>query len=148
MIKWLIRLIGLFLLGMGFIGLILKYHFQVNQIQPGFILFTLTEFSTEAIGIAITVLVLDVLDGIQAKRQEKKSQKEGAIGMLISKSPDVVRNGLRILRNEGWLKDGSLRYANLREADLSDADLTGADLRYVNLSYATTKLTCLSSLSG
>ncbi len=136
MIKWLIRMIGLFLLGIGGIGLIAKYYFQVKQLQPGFIFFTLTEFSTEAIGIAITVLVLDALDGVQAERETKKSRKENAIRMLTSTTPDIVQNGLRILRNEGWLKDGSLRYANLREANLMGMDLTDADLCYANLSYA------------
>lgn len=136
MIKIFIKLIGIFMLGVGGIGIIIKYLLLDSVTKPGFIFFAWGEFSTDAISIALTILVLDALDSVQAGREEKKILKEKAIRMLSNPNAAITHDALRILRNEGWHKDGSLRYAYLRDANLAGADLSGADLSYADLSYA------------
>ncbi len=136
MIKIFIKLIGVFMLGVGGIGIIIKYFLLDSVTKPNFIFFTWGEFSTDAISIAITILVLDALDSVQAGREEKRTLKEKAIRMLSNPNAAITHDALRILRSEGWYKDGSLRYANLRDANLAGADLSGADLSYADLSYA------------
>lgn len=87
--------------------------------------------ATEAIGIAITVIVIDTLN---RRRESKQDLKATLTYDLRSRSPDVVRRTLTELRKRGWLDDGTLRRAYLSGADLSGADLSFADLSDAYLS--------------
>ena len=69
MVKVFIKLIGVFMLGVGGIGLIIKYLLLDALTKPNFIFYTWGEFSTDAISIAFTILVLDALDSVQADRK-------------------------------------------------------------------------------
>lgn len=105
----------------------------------------------EAIGIAVTVLVIDWL----YSRQTEESEKRRILGQISSPSNDFALEALRLARKQGWLSDGLLKgadltYANLSGAYLDGADLSGADLSDTNLSNANLIRTDLSfaNLSG
>jgi uncharacterized protein YjbI with pentapeptide repeats len=100
----------------------------------------LANFRTDAISIAITVIVLDELSRYRSGLEEK----ERIICQILSQSHDFALEAISIARLNGWLVDGSLRGLDLRGANLSGADLTHADLAGVNLENANlsgTKLT-------
>ncbi|MCD4684708.1 MAG: toll/interleukin-1 receptor domain-containing protein [Anaerolineae bacterium] len=66
----------------------------------------------------------------------ENDEKQRLIEQMRSNKRDFVLEAISILRQNGWLSDGSLRNADLRGADLSGIDLQGADLRVVNLQNA------------
>ena len=92
-----------------------------------------TNAGTEAIGIAITVLVIDRL----YERRDQEREKQRIIRQMASPSNDFALEAVRLAGENGWLTDGSLHRADLIKADLRGADLIHADLRGANLSGAT-----------
>jgi uncharacterized protein YjbI with pentapeptide repeats len=101
-----------------------------------------SDFSTELISIAITVLLIDRMNDRRAIEQEKKA----LILQMGSPENAFAVEATRILRVRGWIEDGSLREAylmganlqgaHLGVADLQGAILLGADLRGANLKSA------------
>lgn len=84
---------------------------------------------TELISIAITVLVIDVIN----KRRNKQQELADLKWQMGSKDNVLVLEAVRKLRGKKWLIDGSLRGIDLRGANLSNAKLFRADLEEANL---------------
>lgn len=98
----------------------------------------LASFRTDAISIAITVIVLEELGRYRASLEEK----ERLIRQIGSQSSDFALEAARIIVNEEWHKDGSLigaklRKANLKGVELFDANMEGAILPEAILEEAT-----------
>lgn len=49
---------------------------------------------------------------------------------------DALIESLASLRENGWLRDGSLRWRQFNGVDWHFADLSGADMRYIRLNFA------------
>ncbi len=93
--------------------------------------------STELISIAVTVLIIDVINRQRGKQQELSDLK----WQMASRDNTLAKEAVRKLRGNKWLIDGTLkgidlRGANLRGAGLYKANLEGADLRKVKLNDA------------
>lgn len=105
-----------------------------NAFSLGDYLVTLyAQLSTELIGIAVTVLVIDYLN---EKREERRLRWQ-LIHELGSRNNDIADRAAYELRERGWLMDGSLQNADLHNADLSHANLANANLCHANLHGAT-----------
>lgn len=92
---------------------------------------------TEAISIAITVLIIESFN----RRRSERIQKEELILQMGSSDNGFAREAVRKLRHYKWLIDGSLQDANLITANLQgaylvDANLQGTGLRMANLQEA------------
>lgn len=154
------RCFGLVVLAAGLIGVWTDYK-NIHPDDFQFLTF-LADFgsriSAELVGIAITALVIDTLNGITARRERKRA----VIQQIGSQSNDFALEAVRIARSEGWLFNGSLkgetfsqadlhgavmwedvkeeefpvRFADLQEVDLQHADLGQAQLAYANLQKA------------
>lgn len=88
----------------------------------------------ELIGIGATVIVIDAANRWTNIQQEKKRLIR-QMGSTVN--PEAMR-AVELLRDRGWLQDGSLRdaylvRANLQEANLSWANLQAASLMLSNL---------------
>ncbi|MBL8161318.1 MAG: pentapeptide repeat-containing protein [Anaerolineae bacterium] len=84
------------------------------------------------IGAVLTVGILDR----QAEHRAERQRKEELILQMGSPDNGFAVEAVRLLRQKGWLTDGSLKGANLEKADLHDADLREANLQDANLWYA------------
>lgn len=131
----------------------------------------LKDFVPEAIGIVITVIVIDRLNRIRDERNAEKQLKEQLVRDASSLVNDVAVNAVHQLRKRGWLimdqgllagenlslanlegaqllqanlQDAHLESTNLSGANLRLAKLVGADLRYANLEGATLRVANLS----
>jgi uncharacterized protein YjbI with pentapeptide repeats len=91
-------------------------------------------------GIAITVLVIDLLN----EKNEEYYQKEKLIRELASKDNGIALRALMDLDARGWLSDGTLMNAILIEANLIGIGLNNAKLPYVSLEKANMKDASLS----
>jgi len=126
-----IGVIGILILILGYLNI---YGATTEFITREFY----TNFGTDFIGIAITVLIIDWLNEI---RQEKEL-KEQLIRDLGSDYNPFALRAIRELRTHGnkkkggWLEDGSLKNASLIGANLTNALLSGAYLYGVNLTGA------------
>jgi hypothetical protein len=80
----------------------------------------------------------------------KEQELQKLITQMREGSNEEALQAVDILREKGWLTDGSLREANLSDANLQKADLSMADLRDVNLGEAKMNLSSLveTNLSG
>ena len=95
---------------------------------------SLAGFRTDAISIAITVIVLEELGRYRGGLEEK----ERLIRQMASHSNEFALEAVRQIRENDWHKDGSLcnrnlSYANLQNARLLNANLAGIDLRGAKL---------------
>ena len=93
----------------------------------------LLNFGTELAGAVVTFIMLQLLVGGRARKEE-------LIAQMGSDVRDVAVPAADELRRRGWLTDGSLIGADLIGADLSGADLIWADLSGANLIGATVTL--------
>jgi hypothetical protein len=100
-----------------------------------------TNFGTEFISIAITVLTIDVLN----KRREAKLRKHQLILQISSPSNAFSLEAVRLMKYEKWLYDGTLKNAILRSANLDSADLSKSYLAKVDLWEANLQSADLSS---
>ncbi|MCU0498128.1 MAG: pentapeptide repeat-containing protein [Anaerolineae bacterium] len=101
--------------------------------------------SSELIGIALTVLIIDRMnrdrDRIERRQRELERQQEEKKRLI--RQMRSVDNGIAVqaaheLRAKGWHEDGSLKGTDLHEANLSGVDLSramliGASLTKANL---------------
>ncbi len=85
--------------------------------------------SSELASIAITILIVDALNGWRVKRQEKES----LILQMGSPINQIAREAVRSLRVRGWLEDGSLKGADISRGNLEDVYLERADLSQTNM---------------
>ncbi len=86
---------------------------------PDFVQEMFSNFGTELLSIAITILVVDYLNRRRQKveldkqreeieRQQEKQMKDQLIRDMGGQSNDFALRAVRDLRSYGWLKDGSL----------------------------------------
>jgi hypothetical protein len=116
-------LIGVLIVGAGYAVTqgALNWHTLIDEIY--------SNLGIEFVSIAITVLVVDRLN----QRQSTIERRTDLILQMGSPDNAFAIEAVRLLRQKGWLTDGSLRGANLAKANLAHADLSNADLRGVNL---------------
>jgi hypothetical protein len=100
--------------------------------------------STEMIGAAVTTIFFAFIVGAVQEQQAQSQLKKDLIGQLGSTINSEAVRASEELRDEGWLRDGSLREADLSFADLSGAILFYADLRDATLFSITLKAVDLS----
>ena len=106
--------------------------------------------STELVGIAISVLLIDTLYEYRQKMQLKKQ----LIREMRSPDNGIARRAVEELRAHEWLFDGSLKKAplkranlaggNLKRAILDRADFRGANLRNASFRNASMEAVILS----
>jgi hypothetical protein len=116
-------LIGVLIVGIGYAATQggFDWHTLVAEIY--------SNLGIEFVSIAITVLVVDRLN----QRQSIFERRTDLILQMGSPDNAFAIEAVRLLRQRGWLVDGSLRGANLAKANLAGADLSKADLRGVNM---------------
>ncbi len=87
--------------------------------------------SSELIGMAITILIIDTI----YERRNDELEKRDLVLQAGSPSNAFALQAVRALRSRKWLgkKSGVLRKADLQNADLKGADLSGANLCGANL---------------
>ncbi len=119
----------------GMRGFLFLYEggFSYQQLTSDFY----ANISTELASIAVTVLIIDVINRRRSKQQELADLK----WQMASRDNTLAKEAERKLRGKKWLIDGTLkgidlRGANLRGAGLYKANLEGADLRKVKLNDA------------
>jgi hypothetical protein len=95
----------------------------------------LGQLRTEAISVAVAVIVLDELNRYRAKLEYKQQ----IIEQLGSRSNDFSLDAARVITKNGWHRDGSLKGASLRGAKLGGADLQNANLKGADLNFANLK---------
>lgn len=83
-----------------------------------------TNLFTEALSLAVTVFVLDLL----ARQREERVLKKRLLQQLGSNFNVLALTALEELWHRGWLQDGSLAGTNLSRADLRGADFGKANL--------------------
>jgi hypothetical protein len=121
---------------LGVLGLLimLLHNYPDEWIFGGAVRAFYANFSTELIGIAITVLVIDCL---HQHRQDDQLKRQ-LVREMCSTDNGIALRAVHELAAHSWLKDGSIRRAyllnaNLQGAFLHDADLRGAYLIGANL---------------
>ena len=87
---------------------------------------------TDAITVAVTVIVIEELGRYRIELEEK----ERIIRQMASRGNDFALDALGQVVENGWDKDGSLCERNLRNANLAGANLKYANLISVNIGYA------------
>lgn len=95
--------------------------------------------STEAMSIAITILIIDTLNRRREERLMTRREREQLIRQLGSGVNEVAKRAAEELRANGWLTDGTVQESDLRVANLEGAKLWKADLQGVNLQWARLK---------
>jgi uncharacterized protein YjbI with pentapeptide repeats len=91
-----------------------------------------SNFGTEFVGIGLTVLIIDSLN----RRRADRERKEELISQMGSPDNAFALEAARILRQQGWLTDGSLHDASLWRANLQGAYLAQANMQRVVLERA------------
>ncbi|KXK25093.1 MAG: pentapeptide repeat-containing protein [Chloroflexi bacterium OLB15] len=100
---------------------------------------TYTNISSELIGIAITVLIIDAIYRKYESRNQEQREREQLIRQLGSSVNEVAKRASEELRARGWLSDGSLQEMDFRIANLEAVKLWGSDLQGANLQWAKLK---------
>jgi hypothetical protein len=98
--------------------------------------------STDLLSIAITVLIIDVLNQQRLEEQEKSS----ILLQLGSRNNSTALDALQIIRTRGWHADGSMKGINLYRANLEKAFLNNTNLAGANFEQANLKQAYLSYL--
>ena len=91
---------------------------------------------TTAVGVLVTVSVLDLLANRRDEKQAVTRLRETLIIRLGSRVNTITRSSAEELDQHGWLSDGTLRGINLQGADLTEVEFTCADLQGANFSVA------------
>lgn len=126
--------LGMFLLALAVVGALPGYFenhpapFNIEDLIKDFY----ENLSSEVVGIAFTVLIIDRL----TKLREGQQEKQNLIRQVRSSDSRMAFEALEHLRAQGWLEGGALRGANLQGANMPDADLQGVDLKGTNLQTA------------
>jgi len=84
---------------------------------------------TEAISIAITVILIGSLE----ERRAEKKQKADLLLQLNSTDTNFAKRTLRVVEARGWLRDGSLEGIDLANANLEGAEIVAARLARASL---------------
>jgi hypothetical protein len=139
---WTVQRIGLLFLIGSILLIILGY--PIAHPNERFTLSTLVEdlysnVSSELIGIAVTILIIDRIYRRYDERNEEKRARVDLTRQLGSTVNEVAKRAAEELRAKGWLTDGSLQEIDLRAANLEDARLWKADLQGANMQWARLK---------
>jgi hypothetical protein len=137
-----VQRIGFVFLVGSFLLIIVGY--PIAHPNEPFTLSTLVEdlysnVSSELIGIAVTILIIDRIYRRYDERNEEKRARVDLTRQLGSTVNEVAKRASEELRAKGWLTDGSLQEIDLRAANLEDARLWKADLQGANLQWARLK---------
>lgn len=89
-------------------------------------------FGPEAAGIALTVLILDLLNERRSEHVLESQMKEQLIREMRSRHNDTALSAVEKLRVHGWIEDGTLKGVDLSGARLQTANLYRANLQGVN----------------
>lgn len=125
-------------LGVAIIGYPLAHPDQPFDLRQ-FFSEIYTNLSSELIGIAITVLVIDAIYRKYESRNQEQREREQLIRQFGSSVNEVAKRASEELRAHGWLSDGSLQEMDFRVANLEDARLWRSDLQGANLQWAKLK---------
>jgi uncharacterized protein YjbI with pentapeptide repeats len=120
-------ILGVVIVGFGY-GFTQEGAFDVRN----FVHEIYSNLGIELVSIGLTVIVIEGLN----RRAAIQERKEELILQMGSPENPFAVEAVRILRQKGWLKDGSLDGADLYKANLQEADLTNANLQEVNLEFA------------
>lgn len=124
-----IGIIGILILIFGYFHLFgISLDYAISELY--------TNFGTDFISIAITVLVIDNLN----KRRQEDELKRQLIREMGSENNVMALRAIREMKacgknKGGWTTDGSLNNAPLMGANLSNASLEGASLIGADLTY-------------
>jgi uncharacterized protein YjbI with pentapeptide repeats len=82
---------------------------------------------TEIAGIAVTVLIIDLLNEMRSERRYKRQ----LVDQAASTNNEIAKNAVHQIRRKGWLvgEISLLRSENLAKASLQNVDLSWANLR-------------------
>jgi hypothetical protein len=143
------RLLTVVLIVLGIALFVAGHLVKYGALNPRAFLVDFYDHSfAELLSIVITVYLIDRLNRLREQRQADQREQEE----LILRMGDGDLGAVKLLRQRGWLQDGTLRGArldngyltrmelqgaDLREADLRNASLAYADLRGANLRGAT-----------
>lgn len=122
------------------IGIVSIISLSLSSTNEHYSIPILDSLAPELAGISFTILVIDWFNEQREKRQ--------IIRQLASHSNEFALDAVSIVREKGWLSDGSLHGANLAHANLKSADFSKADLRNANFQGANlehTLFTCEES---
>lgn len=122
-------ILGLLILGMGFSYLYAgTEEFTARQ----FIIDLYANGGAEILSISLTVLIIETLND----RRSLEAEKRDLILQMGSPDNSFAVEAVRLLKQRGWLTDGSLCGADLRRANLQGADLRKVNLREAILLHA------------
>jgi hypothetical protein len=123
--QWLYIVVGFFL------GLVFFPVLQALVSNAGELLLNL---APEAIGIAVTVLLIDRLNRRREERNAIRALKDQLIREASSRVNDVAVNAVHQMRKRGWLvgEKGLLAGEDLTEANLKGVDFYEASLEGTN----------------
>jgi hypothetical protein len=118
------ELIGLLLLGTGFLSALL-YFYPSNWVLSEFIKAFYANVNVDCISTAIAILVIDKLND----NRQQDILKAQLIREMGSPDNGIALRAVKELKAKGYLFDGSLRNAYLIRANLKNANLERADLQ-------------------
>ena len=116
-------------------------HLQGGGAPEGILADLVSDFyanlSVDFISVGIAVLLINRL----YEQRSRLEEKQRIIEQLRSPSAEFAKEALRIVKEKGWSRDGSLKgvileRANLTDVFLADANLAGANLAGANLTDA------------
>ena len=122
-------------------GHLLENNFRIDLLT--FVTSMWANVASELASIAITILVINVLNDRRVINQEKR---EHILGMG-SPNNSISVESVRIIRARGWGfgDDATLEAAKLANANLQSADLMGMNLSHSNMTHANLRESNLSS---
>jgi uncharacterized protein YjbI with pentapeptide repeats len=134
-----VQRVGLLLLILAIASAVLGYAVTHPE---GFTLETvITDFyanvTSELLGIAVTVLIIDSLNRRREQRTEEQRERDDLIRQFGSRVNEAAVRASEMLRARGWLLDGTLQERDLRSANLEGAKLWKSDLQGADLQWAT-----------
>lgn len=121
-------LMGLFGLSIAIFGTVYKGPVALDIVQAFY-----ANVSTEAMSIAITIILIDWLH----ERRDARQSKERLVRQMRTPDNGLALQAIEELRAEGWLNEpGLLAHKYLWDANLKGANLAGVDLRGIYLNRA------------
>ncbi|MBE2183575.1 MAG: pentapeptide repeat-containing protein [Anaerolineae bacterium] len=134
-VGFLFLILGIAVLVIGYLmthpGQPLDLRMLISELYPN--------ISSELIGIAITVLIIDTIYRKYEFRNQEQRELDQLSRQFGSSVNAVAKHAGEELRAHGWLTDGSLQEMDFRVANLEDAKLWEADLQGVNFQWAKLK---------
>src|SRR5215471_5530203 len=115
------------------------YWYPASWVASGFVQAFYTSAASSLLSIALTVLLIDRLQG----QRERAELKRRLIREMGSADRSVAVRAAREITAAGWTKDASLDNVDFQLANLDGANLEGAQLHGVNLKNSSLRSTNL-----